>query len=174
MISQVIVNELKVLSSESRSNGCIEHARGIMEQEKASENLSKNISATSLSGNEKKLEKFLMENWTVTNLQLAIIPTTGKQLLLALMSFHLPSRQCPATQIFRIRHMMSFSSHHLTVGLEKTKKAAVAPASLPDFGVEFAVSLCHPFSFGLGSSIIIYLFMQLCKPEFSLSPTTYS
>ncbi|CAH9121506.1 unnamed protein product [Cuscuta epithymum] len=58
---QVIVNELKVLSSESRSNGCIEHARGIMELEKASENLSKNISAISLSGNEKKLEKFLME-----------------------------------------------------------------------------------------------------------------
>ncbi|CAH9057975.1 unnamed protein product [Cuscuta epithymum] len=32
-----------------------------MELEKASENLSKNISAISLSGNEKKLEKFLME-----------------------------------------------------------------------------------------------------------------
>ncbi|XP_019154208.1 PREDICTED: signal recognition particle subunit SRP68-like [Ipomoea nil] len=58
---QVIVNELKVLSNESRSNSCIEHARGIMEEEKVPENLSKKISDISLSGSHKKLEKFLME-----------------------------------------------------------------------------------------------------------------
>nr|GMC61251.1 signal recognition particle subunit SRP68 [Ipomoea batatas] len=58
---QVIVNELKVLSNESRSNSCIEHARGIMEEEKVPENLSKKISDISLSGNDKKLQKFLME-----------------------------------------------------------------------------------------------------------------
>nr|GME11430.1 signal recognition particle subunit SRP68 [Ipomoea batatas] len=58
---QVIVNELKVLSNESRSNSCIEHARGIMEEEKVLENLSKKISDISLSGNDKKLQKFLME-----------------------------------------------------------------------------------------------------------------
>ncbi|VFQ61427.1 unnamed protein product [Cuscuta campestris] len=58
----VIVNDhLKVLSDESRSHSCIEHARGIMELEKAPENLSKKISAISLSGNEKKVEKFLVE-----------------------------------------------------------------------------------------------------------------
>nr|GMD03465.1 signal recognition particle subunit SRP68 [Ipomoea batatas]GMD25912.1 signal recognition particle subunit SRP68 [Ipomoea batatas] len=58
---QVIVNELEVLSNESRSNSCIEHARGIMEEEKVPENLSKKISDISLTGNDKKLEKFLME-----------------------------------------------------------------------------------------------------------------
>ncbi|CAH9121507.1 unnamed protein product [Cuscuta epithymum] len=110
------------------------------------------------------------------NLRLASIPTTGKQPLLALKSFHLPSRQCPATQFCWIWHMISFSSLHLIVGLGKTKRAAVAPASLPDFGVEFAVSLCHPFSFWLGLSIttIIYVFMQARIFPFSNYTQAYS
>lgn len=57
----IVVNDLKVLSNESRSNICIEHAKGIMELEKAPENLSKKISSISLSGNEKKVEKYLVE-----------------------------------------------------------------------------------------------------------------
>jgi len=52
---QVIVHELEVLSNESRSNSCIEHARGIMEEEKVPENLSKKISDISLTGNDKKV-----------------------------------------------------------------------------------------------------------------------
>ncbi|KAI3414598.1 uncharacterized protein J3R85_016120 [Psidium guajava] len=51
--------ELKTLHDESRSNSCIEHAKGIMEEFKGPENLSKKISTISLSGTDKKLEKLL-------------------------------------------------------------------------------------------------------------------
>ncbi|KAI3463536.1 hypothetical protein Pfo_020199 [Paulownia fortunei] len=58
---QVTIKELKMLYNDCRSNSCIEHATGIMEEEKAPENLSKKISGISLTGNDKKLEKLLME-----------------------------------------------------------------------------------------------------------------
>lgn len=58
---QVLVKELKALSEECRSNICIEHATGIMEELKAPENLSKKISDISLSRSDKKVEKFLLE-----------------------------------------------------------------------------------------------------------------
>ncbi|KAM7480211.1 hypothetical protein LguiA_028424 [Lonicera macranthoides] len=60
-IDQVMVKELKMLYSESRSNSCIEHAVGIMEEEKAPENLSNRISTISLTGKDKKPEKYLLE-----------------------------------------------------------------------------------------------------------------
>lgn len=59
---EVMIKELKMLYQECRSNSCIEHATGIMEENKAPENLSKKISSISLTGNDKKLEKLLMEN----------------------------------------------------------------------------------------------------------------
>lgn len=52
---QVMIKELKTLYNESRSNSCIEHAKGIMEEEKAPENLSKKISNISLNGTDKKV-----------------------------------------------------------------------------------------------------------------------
>ncbi|KAL6584588.1 hypothetical protein OROMI_003877 [Orobanche minor] len=58
---QVTIKELKMLYSDCRSNICIEHATGIMEEEKAPENLSKKISSISLTGRDKKIEKLLME-----------------------------------------------------------------------------------------------------------------
>ncbi|XP_060208801.1 uncharacterized protein LOC132636112 [Lycium barbarum] len=58
---QVMIKELKALYNESRSNSCVEHAKGIMEEEKAPENLSKKISNISLNGTDKKMEKLLME-----------------------------------------------------------------------------------------------------------------
>ncbi|TMW99490.1 hypothetical protein EJD97_002471 [Solanum chilense] len=58
---QVMIKELRTLYNESRSNSCAEHARGIMEEEKAPENLSKKISNISLNGIDKKMEKLLME-----------------------------------------------------------------------------------------------------------------
>ncbi|KAI6690940.1 hypothetical protein NL676_027768 [Syzygium grande] len=51
--------ELKTLHDESRSNSCIEHAKGILEEVKGPENLSKKISTISLSGTDRKLEKLL-------------------------------------------------------------------------------------------------------------------
>ncbi|KAA8531360.1 hypothetical protein F0562_006069 [Nyssa sinensis] len=60
-IDQVMMKELKMLYDDCRSNSCIEHATGIMEEEKAPENLSNKISSISLAGTEKKPEKFLME-----------------------------------------------------------------------------------------------------------------
>ncbi|XP_051147892.1 uncharacterized protein LOC127263019 [Andrographis paniculata] len=73
---QVTINELKMLSNDCRSNSCIEHAIGIMEEEKAPENLSKKISNISLTGNDKKLEKLLMEKLE-TN-ESAVGDPTGK------------------------------------------------------------------------------------------------
>ncbi|XP_024032500.1 uncharacterized protein LOC112095052, partial [Morus notabilis] len=52
---QAMVKELKVLCEECRSNICIEHATGIMEELKAPENLSKKISNISLTGAAKKV-----------------------------------------------------------------------------------------------------------------------
>ncbi|KAL6982484.1 hypothetical protein U1Q18_043106 [Sarracenia purpurea var. burkii] len=57
----VTIKELKILYDDSRSNSCIEHATGIIEEEKAPENLSKKISTMSLTGAHKKLEKYLTE-----------------------------------------------------------------------------------------------------------------
>ncbi|XP_059443395.1 uncharacterized protein LOC132175459 [Corylus avellana] len=59
--SDQIIKELKMLCDECRSNSCIEHAKGIMEEVKAPENLSKRISNMSLTVADKKLEKFLLE-----------------------------------------------------------------------------------------------------------------
>ncbi|KAB5532206.1 hypothetical protein DKX38_018876 [Salix brachista] len=60
-----MTKELKTLYNECRANSCIEHATGIMEDEKAPENLSKKISTISLSGVDKKVEKFLIEKLDV-------------------------------------------------------------------------------------------------------------
>ncbi|GAV92389.1 hypothetical protein CFOL_v3_35768, partial [Cephalotus follicularis] len=58
---QMIVKELQTLYKECRSNICIEHAMGVIEEEKAPENLSKQISNISINGADKKVEKFLLE-----------------------------------------------------------------------------------------------------------------
>lgn len=50
-----MIQELKVLSNNCRSNSCIEHAAAIMEEEKAPEKLSKGVSALSLKGVAKKV-----------------------------------------------------------------------------------------------------------------------
>lgn len=47
--------ELKTLYNDCRSNICIEHATGVMEEEKAPENLSKKISSISLTGTDRKV-----------------------------------------------------------------------------------------------------------------------
>ncbi|KAJ6410511.1 hypothetical protein OIU84_007288 [Salix udensis] len=62
---EVMIKELKTLYNECRANSCIEHATGIMEHEKVSENLSKKVSTISLSGVDKKVEKFLLEKLDV-------------------------------------------------------------------------------------------------------------
>ncbi|XVF08604.1 hypothetical protein REPUB_Repub07fG0017300 [Reevesia pubescens] len=58
---QVMIKELKTLYNECRSYSCIEHATGIIEEEKAPENLSKKIATISLSRADKKVEKYLLE-----------------------------------------------------------------------------------------------------------------
>ncbi|KAJ9163958.1 hypothetical protein P3X46_023578 [Hevea brasiliensis] len=58
---EMMITELKTLYDGCRSNSCIEHALGILEEEKAPENLSKKVSAISLSGGDKKVEKSLLE-----------------------------------------------------------------------------------------------------------------
>ncbi|KAG9443293.1 hypothetical protein H6P81_014633 [Aristolochia fimbriata] len=58
---QELVQELKALSINSRSNSCIEHAAGIAEEEKTQEKLTKGVSKISLKGVE-KAEKFLLDN----------------------------------------------------------------------------------------------------------------
>ncbi|THU46401.1 hypothetical protein C4D60_Mb09t04560 [Musa balbisiana] len=58
---QTLIKDLKVLSNNCRSNSCIEHAAGIMEEEKIPEKLSKGVSTISLTGQEKKEDKVLLE-----------------------------------------------------------------------------------------------------------------
>ncbi|KAL3631756.1 hypothetical protein CASFOL_024740 [Castilleja foliolosa] len=60
-VDQATIKELKMLNNYCRSNICIEHATGIMEEVKAPENLSKKISSISLTGKDKKIEKLLLE-----------------------------------------------------------------------------------------------------------------
>lgn len=55
-ILQMMIKELKTLYNECRSNSCIEHAMGIMEEEKAPEKLSDKISSISISGAGKKVQ----------------------------------------------------------------------------------------------------------------------
>ncbi|KAL3512073.1 hypothetical protein ACH5RR_024790 [Cinchona calisaya] len=62
---QAMIKELQTLHNASRSNSCIEHAIAVMEEEQAPENLSKKISTISLTGNDKKPEKLLLENLDV-------------------------------------------------------------------------------------------------------------
>ena len=54
-LQQVMVKELKMLCDDSRSSSCIEHATGIIEEEKAPDTLSKRISTISLTGADKKV-----------------------------------------------------------------------------------------------------------------------
>lgn len=58
---QAVIKDLKILHNECRANSCIEHAAGIMEAEKAPENLSKKISTISLTGSNKEVGKYLLE-----------------------------------------------------------------------------------------------------------------
>lgn len=55
---QDVLKDLKALYNESRSNSCIEHALGIMELEKAPENLSEKISTMSLTAKGTKVLYF--------------------------------------------------------------------------------------------------------------------
>ncbi|KAL6182695.1 hypothetical protein ACLB2K_044108 [Fragaria x ananassa] len=59
---QVVTKELKLLCDECRSNSCIGHATGIMEELKAPENLSKQISNVHISGVDTKTEKVVAES----------------------------------------------------------------------------------------------------------------
>ena len=52
---QALVKDLRALSYNCRSNSCIEHATGIMEEEKIPERLSKGVSTISLTGQQKKV-----------------------------------------------------------------------------------------------------------------------
>lgn len=48
-----MMKELEDLCNECRSNSCIEHALGIMEEKKTQENLSERVSNISLTGTER-------------------------------------------------------------------------------------------------------------------------
>ncbi|XP_019464217.1 PREDICTED: signal recognition particle subunit SRP68 [Lupinus angustifolius] len=62
--NKIMVKELEDLFNECRSNSCIEHAMGIMEEKRTQENLSERVSNISLAGAE-LLEKFLLEKLDV-------------------------------------------------------------------------------------------------------------
>ncbi|KAL1203836.1 hypothetical protein V5N11_011686 [Cardamine amara subsp. amara] len=57
--------ELKTLSNECRANSCIEHATGIMEEERAPENLSNRISTISLNDTATRVEEYLLDKLDV-------------------------------------------------------------------------------------------------------------
>ncbi|XP_010457985.1 PREDICTED: signal recognition particle subunit SRP68 [Camelina sativa] len=59
------IQELNSLIKECRANSCIEHATGIMEEERAPENLSRRVSTISLNDSAAKVEKYLLDNLDV-------------------------------------------------------------------------------------------------------------
>ncbi|KAH9623709.1 hypothetical protein KSS87_013423, partial [Heliosperma pusillum] len=59
-VEPVMMEELRTFHRECRSNICIEHATGIIEEQKVPENLSKKMSNMTLAGTDKK-DKFLAE-----------------------------------------------------------------------------------------------------------------
>ncbi|RYR44894.1 hypothetical protein Ahy_A08g041170 isoform C [Arachis hypogaea] len=61
---QNMIKDLEELCKQCRSNSCIEHALGIMEENKDQENISERISNISLTGAE-RLEKFLLDKLDV-------------------------------------------------------------------------------------------------------------
>ncbi|KAL5053146.1 hypothetical protein RYX36_033828 [Vicia faba] len=63
-INKTVMKELEILCNEARSNSCIEHALGIMEEKRTQEKISEGISNISLTGAE-RLEKFLLEKLDV-------------------------------------------------------------------------------------------------------------
>ncbi|CAA6657011.1 unnamed protein product [Spirodela intermedia] len=62
---KVLMEDLKALVDDCRVCSCIEHATGIMEEEKAPKDLSKGVSSISLSKPAKKPERFLVEKLDV-------------------------------------------------------------------------------------------------------------
>ncbi|MCL7039798.1 hypothetical protein MKW94_011340 [Papaver nudicaule] len=72
-----MIQDLEVLYNNSRSNICIEHAAGIMEEEKAPGMLAKGVSSISLTEDGKKVEKFLLENLDVYEPSVADPNTKG-------------------------------------------------------------------------------------------------
>ncbi|KAF5793046.1 putative signal recognition particle subunit SRP68, SRP68 domain superfamily [Helianthus annuus] len=76
---QVTIKELETLHNNCRSNSCIEHAMGIMEHEKAPEDLSKKISTVSISGTDRKVSIRKKHNLTTKQLlhivKYCIMPT---------------------------------------------------------------------------------------------------
>ncbi|KAG0446694.1 hypothetical protein HPP92_028710 [Vanilla planifolia] len=59
--NQPLIKDLRTLSDNCRSSSCIEHATGIMEEERIPEKLSKSVSNITLTEPEKKVEKFLLD-----------------------------------------------------------------------------------------------------------------
>ncbi|MQL98407.1 hypothetical protein Taro_031105 [Colocasia esculenta] len=62
---KALINDLKALIDDCRTNSCIEHAAGIMEEEKAPEELSQGVSSIALAKKGKKIEGFLLERLNV-------------------------------------------------------------------------------------------------------------
>uniref|UniRef100_A0A1D1YCY8 Signal recognition particle subunit SRP68 n=1 Tax=Anthurium amnicola TaxID=1678845 RepID=A0A1D1YCY8_9ARAE len=62
---KVLINDLKALIDNCRTNSCIEHATGIMEDEKAPEKLSEGVSSLALTKTGKKMENFLLDRLDV-------------------------------------------------------------------------------------------------------------
>ncbi|KAI3944328.1 hypothetical protein MKW92_031496 [Papaver armeniacum] len=72
-----IIQDLEVLYNNSRSNICIEHAAGIMEEEKAPEKLTKGVSNISLAEGGNKADIFLLEKLDVYESSVADPNTKG-------------------------------------------------------------------------------------------------
>ncbi|KAI3908108.1 hypothetical protein MKW92_007292 [Papaver armeniacum] len=72
-----MIQDLEVLYNNSRSNICIEHAAGIMEEEKAPEKLTKGVSNISLTEGGNKAEVFLLEKLDVYESSVADPNTKG-------------------------------------------------------------------------------------------------
>ncbi|KAF8701700.1 hypothetical protein HU200_033439 [Digitaria exilis] len=96
---KALIQELKSLSDNCRSNSCIEHATSIMEEEKVPSELSKGVSTMSLGDDKTKENKYLLD--MLQSYESAIGEQTPKSISHRSIPTSLPSS---AMQSNRARH----------------------------------------------------------------------
>ncbi|KAK9117708.1 hypothetical protein Sjap_016655 [Stephania japonica] len=122
-VDKELGQELEALYNDCRSNICIEHATGILEQLKASENLSKGVSSLSLNAPEKKLEKFLLEK---LDLYESAVSDSSKKAVARIEPFPPPFQSIPRNPIVLDIAFNSIEFPSLENRMKKDKKGFIS------------------------------------------------
>ncbi|KAK9120233.1 hypothetical protein Scep_018326 [Stephania cephalantha] len=122
-VDKELGRELETLYNDCRSNICIEHATGILEELKVPENLSKEVSSLSLNAPEKKLEKFLLEK---LDLYESAVSDTSKKAVARIEPFPPPFLSVPRNPIVLDIAFNSIDFPSLENRMKKDKKGFIS------------------------------------------------